>query len=166
MKKFAIPFFFGLSVFMPVFSQGLPTIDPESVGLSSQQLKLMTTTVQTFVDQGKLAGVTTMVVRKGKVAHFETYGFRNKESAQPMTQDTIFRIYSMTKPITSVAVMLLHEQGKLQLDDPVSKYMPELKDLKVYVSGAGKDIAVESPNREMTVRHLLNHTSGLIYGWG
>ena len=166
MKRFALPFFFGLSVFMPVFSQGLPTIDPESVGLSSQQLKLMTTTVQTFVDQGKLAGVTTMVVRKGKVAHFETYGFRNKESAQPMTQDTIFRIYSMTKPITSVAVMLLHEQGKLQLDDPVSKYMPELKDLKVYVSGAGKDIVVESPNREMTVRHLLNHTSGLIYGWG
>ena len=105
-----------------------------------------------------------MIARHGQVVHFETYGMMDREAEKPMQRDAIFRIYSMTKPITSVAVMMLYEEGRFQLDDPVSKYIPEFKDLKVYAEGTSENIQVAPLERDITIRHLLTHTSGLTYG--
>ena len=148
-----------------VDSQELLMAKPESVGLSSEKLNLIKKSVQSFVDQKKIAGATTVVARRGKIAHLETYGFRNIESNKKMNLDSIYRIYSMTKPITSVAVMMLYEKGKIELNKPVSSYAPEIEDFEVYISGSGAEIVLQKNKREMTITDLLTHTSGLIYGW-
>jgi len=118
--------------------------------------------MQKYVDDGKLAGITTLIARRGEVVHFESVGMAHVEADLPMRDDTIVRIYSMTKPITSVAVMMLYEHGKLRLTAPVSEYLPEFADLSVYDEADGAGVA---PRRPMTVRDLLTHTSGLSYGW-
>ncbi|WP_162139638.1 serine hydrolase domain-containing protein [Kordiimonas gwangyangensis] len=143
----------------------LPTASPEDVGLSAEKLEAMKAHFQSYVDEHKLAGLTTLVSRHGKVAHFETYGVRTLESGEPMAKDAIFRIYSMTKPVTGVALMMLYEEGKFELDDPVSKYIPAFKDQKVF-KGVNEDgsMITEPTAREMTVRDLMRHTSGLSYG--
>ena len=134
---------------------------PQDVGMSAEKLGRVSTTVQGLVDEEKIAGASVLVARKGKVVFFETFGMMDKEAGKPVDEDTIFRFYSMTKPVTSVAVMMLVEQGKIGLDDPVSKYIEPFKGLKVYdESGAHAE-----PAREMTVRDLLRHTSGLTYGF-
>jgi CubicO group peptidase (beta-lactamase class C family) len=122
--------------------------------------------MQGYVDEGKLAGVMTMIARRGKVAHFEKFGKMDIAADKPMEFDTIFRIYSMTKPITSVAIMMLYEEGRFQLNDPVSKFIPEFKDLKVFKNATKEGIELAYTEREMTIRDLLTHTSGLTYGWG
>jgi CubicO group peptidase (beta-lactamase class C family) len=137
---------------------------PEEVGLSSARLGNLSKLVQGYVDDGKIPGAISMVARRGKVVHFETFGRADVEAGKPMSVDTIFRIYSMTKPIASVALMTLYEEGKFQLDDPAAKYMPELKDLKAFASGTADSYEVREPSRPMTVRDLLMHTSGLISG--
>jgi CubicO group peptidase (beta-lactamase class C family) len=139
-------------------------VTPEDVGLSSERLDHLRAVMQSYVDEGKLAGLITLVARHGKVAHLECYGMMDVEANKPMQPDTILRIYSMTKPITSVALMMLVEEGLVQLDDPVSRFIPEFRDLKVFVGQTETGIELADPEREMTVWHLLTHTAGLAYG--
>ncbi|MCP4260605.1 MAG: beta-lactamase family protein [Planctomycetes bacterium] len=139
----------------------LPITSPENVGMSSEKLAKSKSSVQTLIDNEKIAGASIIVARKGKIVLSETFGMMDQKAKKPMRPDTIFRIYSMTKPITSVAAMILYEQGKLKLDDPISKYIPEFKGLKVY-SDTGKH---DDQVHQMTVRDLLRHTSGLTYGY-
>ncbi len=134
-------------------------IAPEEVGMSSKRLERIRPIMQGYVDQKKIAGLSTMIARKGKVVHFEQVGQMDKESNKSMADDTIFRIYSMTKPITSVAAMLLFEQGKFQLDEPIANYLPEFSNVKVLVN----DVLVE-PDHAPTIRELISHTAGLTYG--
>jgi CubicO group peptidase (beta-lactamase class C family) len=137
----------------------------EEVGMDSARLDRVTQTMQRYVDDGLLAGVVTMVARDNKIVHFESVGFRDKELGAPMTNDALFRIYSMSKPITGVAMMILYEEGKFKLSDPVEKYIPEFANLQV---AAGEDaegnIITEAPNHKMTIRELMSHTGGLTYG--
>ena len=135
---------------------------PEDVGMSSTRLRNVSRLVQSYIDDQRLPGAISLVARRGKVVHFETYGNMDDERQKPMRSDTIFRFYSMTKPIASVALMMLYEEGRFQLDDPASKFIPELKDLKVFVSGTAEKYEVREPSRQMTVRDLLMHTSGLV----
>ncbi|HJM88129.1 MAG TPA: serine hydrolase domain-containing protein [Dehalococcoidia bacterium] len=135
---------------------------PEDVGMSSQRLENVTALVQRYLDDGRYAGAISMVARRGQVVHFETYGQMDIEAGKAMQPDTIFRAYSMTKPIASVALMSLYEEGRFQLDDPASLYIPEFKDLQVLASGTADQYEVRPPTREMTVRDLLMHTSGLV----
>jgi CubicO group peptidase (beta-lactamase class C family) len=134
---------------------------PEDVGLSSEGMARLKRHVQGYVDAGKFPGAISMVQRRGKVVHFETYGRRDLEGGKPVERDTIFRIYSMTKPIVSAGLMTLYEEGLFQIDDPVSRYIPQFKDLKV-LSGPSADAPLREPSREMTVADLLRHTSGLV----
>lgn len=147
-------------------ANGLPTASPESVGMSSERLERIGAAMESHVAQENMAGALGMVARHGKVVYTETWGEADRENGVPMTPDTIFRIYSMTKPITSTAVMILYEEGKLLLNDPVGKYIPEFADLQVAVATADGGAAGETRDakRPMTVRDLLRHTSGLTYG--
>jgi len=145
---------------------GLGTAAPEAVGLSSQRLERINKVFEEYVDEGKAAGFVTMVARRGKVAHFECFGMMDIAANKPMRPDAIFRIYSMSKPITSVAVMMLYEEGHFQLNDPVSKFIPEFKDVKVFVKKTAAGVEVTEPKRQITIRDLLRHTSGLAYGLG
>ena len=139
---------------------------PEDVGLSSARLELMKPWIQTYLDTGKLPGATIFVARHGRAVYCETFGLRDMEANQAMQTDTILRIYSMTKPITAVALLMLYEEGRFQLDDPVADFIPGFKDLRVYVSGERDDIVTEPLCQPMTLHHLLTHTSGLTYGFG
>jgi CubicO group peptidase (beta-lactamase class C family) len=145
---------------------GLAATMPEVVGLSSERLKRINKVVQGYVDEKKAAGFVTMVARRGKVAHFESFGLSDVESGKAMKPDAIFRIYSMSKPITSAAAMMLYEEGNFQLDDPVSKFIPEFKDMKVFVKKTEAGVEVTDAKRQITIRNLLTHTSGLAYGLG
>jgi CubicO group peptidase (beta-lactamase class C family) len=151
-------------------AQVLSSATPEQVGLSSERLARLTGTLKADTDKGVIPGAVLLVARHGKVALFEAMGVRDPERKTPMTRDAIFRIYSMSKPITSVAAMMLVEEGKLGLDHPVSKYLPQLANLKVGVekadaSGAAPTLELVPVRREMTVQDLLRHTSGLTYGF-
>jgi CubicO group peptidase (beta-lactamase class C family) len=147
-------------------AQELPTAKPESVGLSSERLERITSKVQQTVDDKRIAGAVTLVARHGKVVYFKSQGALDREAAKPMRNDAIFRICSMSKPITSVAVMMLYEDGKFMLDDPISKYLPEFKNPKVFVKGTKDAASYTIPaSREITIRDLLTHTSGLTYTW-
>ncbi len=145
--------------------QELPTAAPEQVGISSKELSRVKPAMQRFVDDRKVAGAITMVSRRGKIVYFEAVGMRDVEAEKPMQRDTICRFFSMTKPVTSVAVMMLVEEEKLRLDQAVSSYLPELKGLKVFVKSTDDGIELEDAKREMTVRDLLRHTSGFTYGF-
>ena len=139
---------------------------PEVVGLSASRLARIEPFFQrNYIDTGKLAGMVSLVARRGEVAHLAAFGRRDVASATPMTADTIFRIYSMTKPIVSVALLSLYEEGHFQLDDPVSRFIPSWADLKVWSDGTPDSYTVTFPEREMQIRDLLTHTSGLTYGF-
>ncbi|HZP17280.1 MAG TPA: serine hydrolase domain-containing protein [Terriglobales bacterium] len=148
-----------------VSAQELPTAKPESVGLSSERLERIGAAVQRSIDDKRIAGAVTLVSRRGRVAWFKAQGMMDREAGKPMRTDAIFRICSMTKPITSVAVMLLYEEGKFLLDDPVSSYLPEFKNPKVLVKPATGESYTIPAKREITIRDLLRHTSGLTYHW-
>ena len=145
-------------------SYNLPSADPSEVGLSKERLERLDGMLQTMVDSGELAGVVTMLARHGKIAFVDVAGVRDIESKQPMTRDSIFRIQSMTKPITGVAMMMLFEEGKWRLNDPVSRYIPEFSGLKVYV-GDNDDgsMKLEELHHQITIRELMTHTAGLGY---
>jgi CubicO group peptidase (beta-lactamase class C family) len=145
--------------------QDLPTGKPDSVGLSAERLERIGTAVQRDVDDKRIAGAVTLVIRRGRVAWFKSQGMMDREAAKPMRPDAMFRICSMTKPITSVAVMMLYEEGRFLLDDPVSKYLPEFKNPKVLVKPASGATYSIPATREITIRDLLRHTSGLTYNW-
>ena len=151
-----------------VMAQGLPTATPEAVGMSSAKLQAMKAVLQTEIDKGKFPGVVVMIARNGKLVFSETLGQLDKAAGKPLTKDAIFRIYSMTKPLASVAAMMLVEDGKVQLTDPISKFLPEFT--KMGVSVAQTDAAgsvtytVVPATKPITVQDLLRHTSGLAYG--
>jgi CubicO group peptidase (beta-lactamase class C family) len=130
-------------------------VAPESVGFSADRLKTFEGAMHALVDQQQLAGVTTLVARHGKVVAFDTYGYQDIDAKTPLAKDTIFRIASMTKPIAGVAMMMLYEQGKWKLDDPVAKFIPEFKDLKVATTNG--EVPQSHP---MTMRELMSHTAG------
>ena len=144
----------------------LAVVEPATVGMSAEGLGKLSAAMQGFVDRGELAGVVTVVARHGKIAHFETFGMQDVATGAPMAKDTIFRIYSMTKPIAGVALMTFYEEGRFELDDPVAKYIPEFTDLKVAKQPGpeGKPV-VEDANHQMTIRELVSHTAGLTYGF-
>lgn len=141
------------------------TTNPKKVGMSKARLERIEPAMQAFVDEQKLAGTLTLVARKGKVVHVEGVGYRDREAKAPMSEDTIFRIYSMTKPITAVAALTLWEQGKFQMNDPVSKYLPELANLKVYAGMDGENMVLEDTSKVMTIKQLFTHTAGFSYGF-
>jgi CubicO group peptidase (beta-lactamase class C family) len=139
---------------------------PEGVGLSSERLKTIDRFIgREYIDTGKLHGAQVLVSRRGQVAHFSNLGQMDAERDRPMASDTIFRIYSMSKPITSVAFMTLVEEGLVALDDPVSRYIPAWTDLGVYDGGFMETFRTKRPARPMQIVDLLRHTSGLTYGF-
>ena len=145
---------------------GVPTARAESVGMSSDRLQRIDEVMQAYIDRNEIAGAVTLVARRGKVVHFSAIGRRDAESGTPMTHDTIFRIASMTKPIASVALMMLYEEGHFQLRDPISKWLPEFADMQVAVPApdqerlAGRYKLVPAA-RPITVQQVLTHTAGL-----
>jgi CubicO group peptidase (beta-lactamase class C family) len=147
------------------WAQRLPLAPPETVGMSSERLERIGAAVQRSVDQKQIAGAVTMVVRRGHVVWFKAQGMIDREAGKLMRPDAIFRICSMTKPITSVAVMMLYEQGFFLLDDPISKYLPEFKHPRVLVKSASGEKSFVPAAREITIRDLLRHTSGISYQW-
>ena len=156
---------------LPAGAQGLPTAPPEQVGLSSAKLAVVTEVVKGEIARGRYPGAVALVARRGKVAYFEAMGQRDPQAGAPMTRDAIFRLYSMTKPFASVAAMMLVEDGRIMLADPVSKYIPKLANLQVSVARfdpeTGKAVYALVPvEREMTIQDLLRHTSGIVYGGG
>ena len=143
----------------------LPTAKAEKVGVSTDRLARLGAGMKSLVDQGRVAGVITMVARHGKVIEFDAFGKRDIAAGLPMEKDSIFRIYSMSKPITGVAMMMLFEEGKWQLNDPVAKYIPEFANLKVYGTDASGNMALKDPTHPVTMRELLSHTGGFTYGY-
>lgn len=145
---------------------GMTKTKPEDVGLSSERLGRIAGWAEKLVADRKLPGLVTMVARRGQVAHLETFGHADVERAKPMSTDTIFRIYSMTKPLTSVAIMMLYEEGRFQLDDPITRFLPYFKNQRVWTGGGNKaKLETEPASRDITFRDLLTHTSGLTYGF-
>lgn len=141
----------------------IETITPERVGMSSGRLKGVHATMQAFVDQDKLAGIATLIARRGKVVHFECYGKLDLATNKPIQPNSLFRIYSLTKPVTAVAALVLYEEGRLHFDDPVSKWIPEFKNFKILSTSA--DTVSGALEKEITFWHLLTHTAGLGYGF-
>ena len=143
----------------------MQVIAPELVGMSTERLSNIGVKLQRYVSEERVAGFVTLVARDSEIVHFEACGYRDAEQQLPMALDTIFRIYSMTKPITSIALMMLYEQGKFQLFEPVSRYIPAFGSSKVWVGQGytGPQLAPQNP--PMTIQHLLTHTAGLSYGF-
>jgi CubicO group peptidase (beta-lactamase class C family) len=151
------------------WAQGLPTAKPEQVGLSSERLERVSRALRSEIEAGKFPGAVALVARKGQVVYFASFGVRDPGTGAPMGKDAIFRLYSMTKPFASVAAMMLMEDGKLLITDPVAKFLPQLAKREVSVSQldpvTGKVVYTVVPaDRDITVQDLLRHTSGLVYG--
>ena len=142
-----------------VNADDLKKAKPESVGMSSERLERIKPYMQAYVDNDELAGMVTLIARKGKIVHFEEVGKLNLDTGKKLEKDSLFRIYSMTKPIVTTAAMMLYEEGKFQLTDPVSMYLPAFKGVKVLVDGEEVDAT-----HEFTIRELMSHTAGLTYG--
>ena len=143
----------------------LPFETPANLELASDRLASITPFFKSYLDKKKLVGFSTLIARGGKIAHFECGGATSLEEGQKVGQDTIFRIYSMTKPITSVALMMLFEKGLFRLDNPVEKFLPEFKDIQVWDGGSNLRPSARPASRRMRVHDLLTHTSGLTYGF-
>ncbi len=144
----------------PLAAAELPLVTPEEVGFSSDRLGEITAFTRRDVDDGKLVGAVTMVARHGKVVHFEAVGNYGLDNDRPMDKDALFRIYSMTKPITTVAMMMLYEEGKFQLGDAVARHLPEFEHQKIT-----RDGELVSPGSPMTIEQLMSHSAGLTYGF-
>ncbi len=188
-RRFLLSFVFMLGLVPQIFAQalpaaqspapraavavqaGLPAAAPEAVGMSTPRLERLKAVMQDYVDKGRIAGLATLVLRGGKIAHFETYGKMDVEKNLPMRKDVILRMASMSKAVTTVAVAILLEEGGLLLTDPVSKYLPAFKQTTVAVPpppgtpGAGR-YGVVPAKRAITIRDLLTHTAGISYGQG
>ena len=150
----------ALCALTAAYAQKPASDKPEAVGMSSERLQRINQLIERKIKEDKLVGAVTLVARRGRVVHLAVAGQADVEASKPLKSDAIFRIYSMTKPITTVAAMMLYEEGKFQLDDPVARYLPEFKDVQVYGEGG----ALVKPKSPMTIRHLMSHTSGLTYG--
>jgi CubicO group peptidase (beta-lactamase class C family) len=143
----------------------MQTVRAEDAGMSSQRLQRIGPMMDDFVKDNRLPGIMTLVQRRGKIVHFGTSGLMNIEASEPIQADNIFRIYSMTKPIVSVAAMMLLEEGRFRLNDPVAKFIPAFASTKVYAGSSALGLQLVDQQPLMTVHHLLTHTSGLSYGW-
>src|SRR5262245_53963384 len=172
MFRRAVPvcFFFALTLLALGFNRGLaddlPKVPPDAVGLSQARLERIDAHLTNAVEHRQIAGGVVLLARRGKVAYLQAIGLRDVEAKQRMTPDTIFRIASMTKPITSVAVMMLVEEGKLRLQDPLSRHLPEFKKQEVSVTrkeGQTTSFTTAAAEREITIHDLLAHTSGITY---
>jgi CubicO group peptidase (beta-lactamase class C family) len=141
----------------------METVSPEEVGFSAARLHRIDDALRRFIDNGTIAGAVTLVARQGKIAHFQAAGLMDREAGRPMARDAIFRIQSMTKPITATAAMILFEEGHFLLDDPIAEYLPEFAQTKVFVRDTTQGMEVAELERPVTIRHLLTHTSGLTY---
>ena len=151
-----------LALALPVAAQDLAPASPESAGMSSARLAEATSALQAHVNGSNIAGVVAAVARHGQVVYFEALGQRDRETGDPMARDDLFRLYSMTRPITSTAVMMLWEEGRFQLDDPIARYLPQFADQRVFADAGAPDLAQTRPRSgDITVRHLLTHTSGI-----
>ncbi len=145
-------------------SSALQSIDAKQ-GFSEQRLLRINSKMQEYIDEGKLAGIMTLISRNNQTVHFAAQGMQDKAAGLPLQRDTIFRIYSMTKPITTVAALTLWEQGKFHMNDPISMYLPELSNLKVYVSGSGENMVLEDAKYPIRIIDLFTHTAGFSYGF-
>jgi CubicO group peptidase (beta-lactamase class C family) len=154
----------GVLTMLLVVGEPLPTASPADVGLSSDGLADLDKAMQAYVDGGKFSGILTMLAREGRVAHVGEHGLMDIDKKTAMRRDAIFRIYSMTKPITTATLMSFYEEGKFQLDDPVGKYIPVLKGLKVYAGKDGETVKLVDVDRPPTILDLMRHTSGFAYG--
>ena len=163
LKKLVCVYLLLFCITTLAFGQGLPVVVPEEVGVSTQRLERIRPVMQDYTDKEKLPGFLTVVARHGKIVHFETVGMRDIENKKLIEPDTIFRIYSMSKPITSVAIMMLYEEGHFQLDTPASKFIPEFENMKVYNEDQTE---ILDAKKKITIKHLLMHTAGFTYGWG
>jgi CubicO group peptidase (beta-lactamase class C family) len=182
---FFVSIFIAIALVSPVSAKDLKVAKPEREGISQDRLDRLTAHMNQAVEDGVMVGGLGMIARNGKIVYSETYGQSDREANKPMTEDAIFRIYSMSKPITSVALMMLYEEGRFFLNDPVAKYIPELANLEVAIStadgntsmvsdgttsrtiGAGDGSKVgqtRKPTRQPTIRDLMRHTAGLTYG--
>ena len=149
-----------------LLSKDLPSAKPEDVGLSSERLARMNKAIHAYVDAGRTPGVVTLIARHGKVVHVDAYGKADLTSGRATRADDIFRMYSMTKPITSVALLSLYEEGKFQLTDPLSKFFPAFADVKVLTGmGPGGAMLLDSPRRPITIQDVFRHTAGFTYGF-
>jgi CubicO group peptidase (beta-lactamase class C family) len=144
----------------------LPRAKPEDVGLSSERLARIGATLQADIDAGRIPGAVIAIARHGKLVMFDAYGWRDKAAKLPMTTDTIFNIASMTKPMTTVGALMLYEQGKILIDDPLAKYFPKFASMKVAARDANGEPTTDTvpANRQITIQDLLRHTSGIVYG--
>ena len=141
------------------------TVDPKEVGLDATRLKNIYKHFNRYVDEGRLSGYAVAVARHGKVAHFGMYGHKDSETSAPITDDTMYRIYSITKPVTSIALMMLVERGLLQLTDPVSKFIPSFGETRVWNTGTVLKPLTNALTEPIRIWHLLTHTAGMTYGW-
>ena len=143
----------------------ITVVNPDTVGLSLNRLARVTHWLENLIHSERLAGASVLINRRGRVGYFESKGFADIQQSKPFDQETIVRIYSMSKPITTVAAMMLYEEGTFQLDDPVAKYLPEFKNTRVWAGGDAPVDQTMEMESAMTVRHLMTHTSGLTYGF-
>ncbi len=154
-----------LAVNLP--AQDTKTVAPESVGLSPERLERLTQAMQEDIDQKKTGGIVVLIARHGSIAYHKAFGMADIESGRKMQTDHLFRLYSMTKPVTSVALLTLFEEGKFQLNDPLEKYIPAFKNVKVYVNTDEKGRTIlEEPKRKITIQDVFRHTAGFSYGFG
>jgi CubicO group peptidase (beta-lactamase class C family) len=144
----------------------LPRAKPEDVGMSSERLARISATLKADIEAGRIPGAVIAIARHGKLIALDAYGWRDKAANVPMTTDTIFNIASMTKPMTAVGALMLYEQGKILIDDPLAKYFPKFASMRVAVRDANGEPTVDTvpANRQITIQDLMRHTSGLIYG--
>jgi len=145
------------------FTNEIERLDPVEAGFSEERLQRISPAMQKYIDENLTPGVLTAIMRKGKIVHLKTQGYMDVENEIPLQEDSIFRIASMTKPIASIALMILWEEGHFQLNDPVSKFIPSFSQTKVSSTGdvSGKTGTLENPKREITIRDMLTHTAGL-----
>jgi CubicO group peptidase (beta-lactamase class C family) len=151
-----------------ITSKDLPQSKPEDVGLSSERLARMNKAIHEYVDAGRTPGVITLIARHGKIVHVDAYGKADLATGRPTRADDLFRMYSMTKPITSVALLMLFEEGKFQLTDPLSRYFPAFADVKVMAGTRpqGGGMLLDAPRRPITIQDVFRHTAGFSYGFG
>jgi CubicO group peptidase (beta-lactamase class C family) len=137
-----------------------------TAGMSAERLKRLDQHFHKMVDEGKIAGVVTWIARRGQVVHEDAYGLADIAAKRPMSKDSYFYVYSMTKPITSVALLMLYEEGRFQLNDPLARYLPELANLQLYTGDAGGRMVLRAPARQPTIEDVFRHTAGFLYGQG
>jgi CubicO group peptidase (beta-lactamase class C family) len=150
--------------YLPSDSKAKP-VTSKNQGFSKSRLRSIDSAMQAYIDEGKLAGIATLVARNGEIVHNSRLGMQDREAGLALQEDTIFRIYSMTKPVTAVAALQLWEQGKFHMNDPIAWYLPELAKLKVYVSGSGDEMVLEDANAPIRIIDLFMHTAGFSYGF-